>query len=218
MTGESLERPDEWSSLCLEDFPRLSDGAVRHARPPPARTGSRRMPRKALSPRAAILLAISFGLCGGYLDLFLMLFKKLYWNDEWILRHGRDFPWTVPVAHAILLLIPGMVIATASRLRPRVFSTAPGRGCWRRSRSGLLCSGCRCTAPAPLSWPPGWAGRSAPRLRAVSGTRGRVRYTLGGLLGLLAVLAALSSGRQAIQEKLAVAGLPPPPRVPGTSC
>ena len=29
-----------------------------------------------LSPAAAVLLAISFGLCAGYLDLFLMLFKK----------------------------------------------------------------------------------------------------------------------------------------------
>jgi arylsulfatase A-like enzyme len=38
-----------------------------------------------------------------------------------------------------------------------------------------------------------------------------VRYTLSGLLGLLVVLAALSSGRQAIREHLAVAGLPPPP-------
>ena len=38
-----------------------------------------------------------------------------------------------------------------------------------------------------------------------------VRYTLAGLLGLLGVLAALSSGRQAIREHLAVAGLPPPP-------
>ena len=43
------------------------------------------------------------------------------------------------------------------------------------------------------------------------GTRRTVRYTLAGLLGLLGVLAALSSGRQAIREHLAVAGLPPPP-------
>ena len=38
-----------------------------------------------------------------------------------------------------------------------------------------------------------------------------MRYTLAGLLGLLGVLAALSSGRQAIREHLAVAGLPPAP-------
>ena len=42
-------------------------------------------------------------------------------------------------------------------------------------------------------------------------TRGTVRYTLAGLLGLLVVLAALSSGRQAVREYRAVAGLPPPP-------
>src|SRR5271166_209327 len=82
--------------------------------------------RPPLSPSATLLLAISFGLCGGYLDLFLMLFKKLYWNDEWILRHGRDFPWTVPVAHAVLLLLPGMAIAALSRLRPRLISLRAG--------------------------------------------------------------------------------------------
>ena len=60
-------------------------------------------------------------------------------------------------------------------------------------------------------WPPGWVGRSAPRSPPVSGHRGRCDYVLAGLLGLLAVLAALSSGRQVFQEHLAVAGLPPPP-------
>ena len=58
------------------------------------------------------------------------------------------------------------------------------------------------------------AGLGRPISDAVA-TRGRsprtVRYTLAGLLGLLGVLAALSSGRQAIREHLAVAGLPPPP-------
>ena len=84
--------------------------------PPPSPPAARHAPsRVPLSPAAAVLLAISFGLCGGYLDLFLMLFKKLYWEDEWILRHGRDFPWTVPVAHAILLLIPGMMIASCEQ-------------------------------------------------------------------------------------------------------
>src|SRR5580693_5264850 len=86
---------------------------------PPLRPAARRPPsRVPLSPAAAVLLAISFGLCGGYLYLFLMLFKKLYLSDEWIVRFGRDFPWTLPVAHALLLLTPGIVIAMISRLRP----------------------------------------------------------------------------------------------------
>ena len=42
-------------------------------------------------------------------------------------------------------------------------------------------------------------------------TRGMARYACAGLLGLLVVLAALSSGRQAVREYRAVAGLPAPP-------
>ena len=103
---------------------------------PAARNPPSRIP---LSPAAAILLAISFGLCAGYLDLVLMLFKKLYWNDEWIIRFGRDFPWTVPVAHAVLLLIPGMVLAVLSGASTATLLTARGRGCSRHSRSGVPC-------------------------------------------------------------------------------
>ena len=39
---------------------------------------------------------------------------------------GRDFPWTVPVGHAVLLLIPGMVVAAVSRLRPGLVSMRSG--------------------------------------------------------------------------------------------
>ncbi len=88
--------------------PNLRKGVRRAGSPSP------RPPRFCWQSRSASAGAISI--------LFLMLFKKLYWSDEWILRFGRDFPWTVPVSHAVLLLIPGMVIAMISRLRPRLFS------------------------------------------------------------------------------------------------
>ena len=39
----------------------------------------------------------------------------------------------------------------------------------------------------------------------------RLRYVLGSLLGVLGVLAGLSSGRDAVREYRTVAGLPPPP-------
>jgi arylsulfatase A-like enzyme len=159
---------------------------------------------------AAVLLAISFGLCAGYLDLFLMLFKKLYWKDEWILRIGRDFPWTVPVAHAVLLLFAGMVIGAASRLRPRLVSMRAGSwlfatlAIWSALLRLPLYGACSLMLAAGLGRLIGdavasrcWSSRS-------------VGYSLAGLLCLLAVLAALSSGQQAIREQLAVAGLPPP--------
>jgi arylsulfatase A-like enzyme len=179
----------------------------------PPKPAARRPPGKVpLSPAAAVLLAISFGLCGGYLDLFLMLFKKYYWNDEWILGVGRDFPWTVPAAHAVLLMIPGLVIAAGSRLRPRLVSLRAGSwlfatlAIWVALLRLPLYGACSVFLAAGLGRPisaavasRGWSPRT-------------VRYALAGLLGLLGVLAALSSGRQAIREHLAVAGLPPPPR------
>src|SRR5690242_16113404 len=76
----------------------------------PPKTPARRPPsRISLSPAAAILLAVSFGLCGGYLDLGFIVFKRFCWNPEGSFRAASDFPWTVPVGHAVLMLIPGVV-------------------------------------------------------------------------------------------------------------
>jgi arylsulfatase A-like enzyme len=164
-----------------------------------------------LSPTAAVLMAISFGLCGGYLDLFLMLFKRFYWADEWIVRSGRDFPWTVPVAHALWLLILGLAIATLCRLRPRRISVRAGSwlfatlAIWGALLRLPLYGACSLILAAGLGRPIGAAVASrgwSPRT---------VLPTLGGLFGLLGLLAALSSGRQEMEERVAVAGLPPSP-------
>ncbi len=181
------------------------------ASPEPRRAGRRPPGRVPLSAAAAILLATSFGLCGGYLDLFLMLFKKLYWEDEWIVRMGRDFAWTVPVAHAVLLLVPGTVIAVACRPRPRLVS--PRAAAWLFATLAIWGALLR----LPLY---GWctlllaAGLGRPLSAAVSNRHWSprvVRYTVGALFAVLGVLAALSSGRQAIGEQRTVAGLPTPP-------
>jgi len=164
-----------------------------------------------LTATAALLLAVSFGLCGGYLDLFLMLFKKFYWKDEWILRIGRDFPWTVPVAHAVLLLIPGIVLAAVSRVRPRLVSMRAGS--WLFATLAIWAALLRLPLYGACSLMLA-VGLGRPISAAVADrcwNAPKVRYTLAGLLGLLVVLAALSSGRQAIQERGSVAGLPPPP-------
>jgi arylsulfatase A-like enzyme len=175
---------------------------------PAARNPPSRIP---LSPASAILLAISFGLCAGYLDLVLMLCKKLYLQDEWIIRFGRDFPWTVPVAHAVLLLIPGMVLAVLSGLRPRLCSLRAGS--WLFATLAIWSALLRlplygvCTFFLAIG-----LGRSIGAAVASRGwSRHAVRYSLGGLFALLAVMAAFSSGRQAIEEHRAIAGLPPPP-------
>ncbi len=164
-----------------------------------------------LSAAGAVLLAISFGLCAGYLDLFLMLFKKYYWKDEWILRFGRDYPWTVPVAHAVLLLIPAIVIAALAPMRRRFVSMCAGSwlfatlAIWAALLRLPLYGVCSLILAVGLGRQIGdavasrsWSPRSVGLIMAV-------------LLGLLGVLAALSSGQQAIREQLAMAALPPPP-------
>jgi arylsulfatase A-like enzyme len=189
-----------------------SDGKVATETPLTERPVRRPPSRIPLSLGSVVLLAIAVGLSGGYLDLFLMLFKKFYWSDEWILRSGRDFPWTVPVAHVLLLLlIPGLAIAAVNRLRPGLISLRLGAWLfatltiWSALLRLPLYGVCTVLLAAGLGRPISAAVAACWRDRRT------VRYTLAGLLGLLGALAALSSGRQALQEHLTVAGLPPAP-------
>ncbi len=184
---------------------------IRTMKTPPPKTAVWRAPsRIPLTPTAVVLLAISFGLCGGYLDLMLLLFKR-YWSDEWSHRSGRDFAWTVPVAHAVLLLIPGLVIAAASRLWPGLVSIRVGSwlfatlAIWAALLRLPLYGACSLLLAAGLGRP-----ISAAVARRAWDRR-TMRYTLAGHLGLLAVLAAVSTGQQVIREQRAVAGLPAPP-------
>jgi len=173
---------------------------------------TRRPPsRIPLCPTAAVLLAIAFGLCGGYLDLFLMLFKKLWWTEEWILRIGRDFPWTVPASLAVLLLIPAIVSAALGRLRPRLVSLRAGSwlfvtlAIWAALLRLPLYGACTLFLAAGLGRP------ISAAVAARAWSPRRVAYIFAGLLALLILLGTLSSGRQLIEERLAVAGLPPSP-------
>jgi arylsulfatase A-like enzyme len=179
--------------------------------PPPKRAARRLPSRVPLSPGAAVLLAISFGLCGGYLDLTFMLCRKLCWDQEGFVRSGRDFPWSVPVAHTVMLLIPGVAIAAVSRLRPSFVTMRAASwlfavlAIWGALLRLPLYGTCTFLLAVGLGRPISAAVASrAWHARTVG-------YTLAGLLGLLSILAALSSGRQAIREHLAVAGLPPAP-------
>ncbi len=89
----------------------------------PAGVGSAKSPgRIPLSWTAAILLAISLGLCAGYLDLLVMVSRKHLWDEEGYFRTGRDFLWTVPAGHAVLLVIAAVLAIVVSRIRRRVIS------------------------------------------------------------------------------------------------
>jgi arylsulfatase A-like enzyme len=175
-----------------------------------APTAFRRPPsRIPLSPMAAILLALSVGLCAGYLDLGVIVFRKVFWNREGYFRTGRDFFWTVPVGHGLLLLIPGLIVAAVNRLRPGLVSLRGG--IWLYATLGI--SGALLRFPLHILANlllAGGLGRLVSEVVAARALQPRpARYILAGLVGLLFVLAALSSGRQALGEYRTVARLSP---------
>ncbi|HEX3451552.1 MAG TPA: sulfatase, partial [Isosphaeraceae bacterium] len=160
---------------------------------------------------AAILLALSVGLCAGYLDVGVIVFRKLFWNQEGYFRTGRDFLWTVPVGHALLLLIPGLAVVAVNRMRPGLISVRGGL--WLYATLGI--SGALLRIPlhiaANLVLAAG-LGRLASDVVTARWLQPRpARSILAALIGLLFALAALSSGRQALGEYRAVAGLSPAP-------
>jgi arylsulfatase A-like enzyme len=174
----------------------------------PCEPAARPLPiRVTLSPTAAVLLAISFGLCGGYLDLGVIIFKKLCLNPEGSFRSARDIPWTVPVSHTVLLLIPGLVVAAVNRLWPKLLSLNAASwlfatlAIWSALLRMPIYGACSLLMAAGLARP----------ISNVIVARGLylrpMRAILGAILGLLIVLAALSSGRRAVSESRAVARL-----------
>jgi arylsulfatase A-like enzyme len=168
--------------------------------------------RPRLAPGDALLLAAWFGLAGGLLDLGVMTFNKTFVYQYRYFVMGRYFPWVVPVANLGVVMVPGLALAVASRLRPSLVPL--GAAVWLLAMVALW---------EPLLRLPlfGWAslllgaglGRGISRavLARAPGFRWFVRRSLVGLVGLVAVLAAMTSGRAAWAEHCARASLPPPP-------
>lgn len=169
--------------------------------------------RLVLSPICAVVLAISMGLCAGFLDLAVIVVKKTCWNKERSFRAAKDFPWTVPTAHAALMAVAGSAVAVVNwRRRGRVSVHA---AVWLFSTiaiwNGLLRAPVEAWASLALAaglglWIPDWVISSGflrlPR---------RLWLSAAGLAGLVVVLALGSSGRQALVEHRTVAGLPAAP-------
>jgi arylsulfatase A-like enzyme len=164
-----------------------------------------------LSPAAAILLAISLGLSAGYLDVGITLLVKYCWNIDGYARNARDFPWTVPAGHVVLLLVPGLVLAALSR-RPR-WPISLRAGAWLLATFALW--GALLRSPlygaCSLLLAVGLGRTCADAVVARGLHQGRLRYVTTALLGLLAVIAACSSGWPALREYRAVSALPRPP-------
>jgi arylsulfatase A-like enzyme len=115
------------------------------------------------------------------------------------------------VSHAVLLAIPGVVVAAVNRLRPKLLS--PKVACWLFATLAIwsvllrmpIYGACSLILAAGLARPIG-------NVVVARGLYLRpMRSILAALLGLLIVLAALSSGRWALRESRAVADLPAAP-------
>ena len=177
--------------------------------PPEVAKGHPQRPGR-LAPITMILLAIAIGVCAGYLDVGILVFKKYCVNAEGHFRNARDFPWTVPVGHAVLMIVPGALIAALNRFWPMTFSL--------RASSWLLATLAICSALLRLPMY-GWcslllaAGLGRVIGDLVAARRWRPRLTgsiAAAIIGVLGVSALLSSGWQAFREHRIVAGLPSP--------
>jgi len=163
-----------------------------------------------LSSIGAIALAISFGLCAGFLDVGIIFLSKYFWHSDGYFRIARDFPWTVPAGHVVLLLVPGILVA-ALAARSRGISLRAGL--WVFASLAIWAALLRsplypvCTLLLALG-----LGRFLGDAIAARGLRPRyLGLTVLGLLGVLGVFAAMSSGWQAVRERRGVAGLPAAP-------
>ena len=152
--------------------------------PPQAKIPCPSGPR-ALSLTGAILLPVALGLAGGYLDVLIIIFRKYCWNELESFGSGVDFPWSVPLGHAALLLIPGVLMAAFNRVRPRPISLSVGA--WLFATLAIWAALLRLPLYGASHPAPGRrAGRPiSGRVAAHSNARGARSLTLAGLLGLL---------------------------------
>ena len=154
----------------------------------------------AISPAAAVLLALSLGLCGGYLDVGIILFSKWFWNNDGFSRTARDFPWTVPAGHALSAVDPGSCDrrADTSSLGSTRIRLTGERGCLRRLRFGALL-GAPLSGASSLLLAAGLGRLFADAIAARGIRLRRLGLVAAALVGLLGVLAALLTGWQAVR-------------------
>jgi arylsulfatase A-like enzyme len=164
-----------------------------------------------LSPRAVLAWALWFGLASGYLELGTLLVKRDLFHASVYYEQGKNFYWTMPISAAVVMMVPGLVLAGINWLRPATISV--------RSASWLLAT---LMLWAPLLRAP---IHGAASLLLAAGTarfisRGVARHAAGfhrlarlGLCVLIAVVgttAGVSLRRQAQAEARALALLPAP--------
>ncbi|MGC8639073.1 MAG: sulfatase-like hydrolase/transferase [Isosphaeraceae bacterium] len=169
---------------------------------------------QSVSPLTLLLLAVAFGLCGGFLDDGLIVLKKLFWNEEGYYRNAADFPWTVPLGHAVLTLALGLFVALASVIRPKRVSLRTAAwlfatlAIWGALLRLPLYGACSLVLAMGLAVP---VSKAVSAQIATFGLRSRrVLGSFAAICGLLVVLVGLTTGLQMVRESRAVAALPSP--------
>jgi arylsulfatase A-like enzyme len=148
-------------------------------------------------PASLVLWAAWFGLLGGTLELAAFLLK-CHVLDPRNYNVSRHYPWMFPLAGVLLAVLPALVLAAAARLRPgRIPARLALAAVSFLPFLGLLFRGPIYTL-ACLALAAGFAYQTARYLAARVDRFDRlVRTSLPGLLGLLALTAALCSARGA---------------------
>jgi arylsulfatase A-like enzyme len=167
--------------------------------------------QRLLSPLAWILLPISCGLAGGYLDVAIIVLKKYLWNGPKNFGNGADFPWSVPVGHMLVLLIPGLLLAVVGWLRPRPLSLRANAWFFVTVAIWLALLRLPIYAVGSLFLAAGVGMQISRGVVAVFARPRQALFTFVGLIGLLVILAGLSSGLRAVRKSRTVAALPAAP-------
>jgi arylsulfatase A-like enzyme len=163
------------------------------------------------TPATILLVAIWVGLTAGFLDLGLMILRKRL-TDDVFYRLGDHFWWIIPAGVAVLLAVPGIILAVVAYLRGGRIGLGVVAGLL--SFVGFL----DVCARLPLEL---WAslllsGGLGVQTAWLVGARREpflwlVRHTAPVLVVAILAIAALTLGSKAWSEYRAVSTLPPPP-------
>jgi arylsulfatase A-like enzyme len=167
---------------------------------------------RSFSPWSALILAAWFGLLGGYLDLTAIFLKRDWFHASLYYEQGRNFRWVVPIASLVVMLVPGLVVAGASALKPQLVSLRPAvwifatLALWGPLlRTPLYGVATLLLAGGIAHGISRWIAKRASAFERVA------RWSLPALLALVAATMVVSLGRHALAEMRAMARLPAPP-------
>jgi arylsulfatase A-like enzyme len=164
-----------------------------------------------LSPLAVLMLAISCGLAGGYLDAAWIVLKKYVWNGEKNFGTAYDFPWTVPVGHLVVLAFPCALVALVCAIRPKPVSLKSAAWLFATLASWNALLRLPLHGLASLILAVGVGRHLGAAIERLCTRPKAMRSTVAGLLAALIMLAGASSGGRLVSDYRALATLPAPP-------